>query len=158
VATTEPAAETGLFESEIHIDAPPDVVFPYLIDPDLFVRWGGTKAELDPRPGGIYRTEIISGSTARGEFVEVDPPRRLVYTFGWESDEMPIKPGGSRVQIDLEPVDGGTRLHVRHTGIPAAAVGQHREGWEHYFGRLAVIAGGGDPGRDPWLDGGATAP
>jgi uncharacterized protein YndB with AHSA1/START domain len=157
VATTEPAAETGLFESEIHIDAPPDVVFPYLIDPELLVRWQGTKAELDARPGGIYRVEIISGSIARGEFVEVDPPRRLVYTFGWESDEMPIKPGSSRVQVDLEPDGDGTRLHLRHTGLPEDAVPQHREGWDHYCGRLAVVAAGGDPGRDPWLDGGATS-
>lgn len=153
MAATEPTTETGLFEGDVHIDAPPEVVFEYLIDPELFVRWGGSKAELDPRPGGIHRTEIIPGTTARGEFIEVDRPRRVVYTFGWEGDDQPIKPGSSRVEIDLEPDGSGTRLRMRHSGLPEDAVGDHRTGWEHYFGRLAVVAGGGDPGRDPWLDG-----
>ena len=154
MATTEPTTETGLYEGEVHIEAPPDVVFPYLIDPDLYARWGGTKAELEPKPGGIYRVEIIPGTTARGEYLEVDPPRRVVYTFGWEGDDAVIKPGSSTVEIDLEPDgDGGTRLRVRHSGLPEDAVGDHRNGWDHYFGRLAVLAAGGDPGRDPWLDG-----
>ena len=65
MAATEPTTETGLFEGDLHIDAPPEVVFEYLVDPELFVRWGATLAELDPRPGGIYRTEIIPGTTAR---------------------------------------------------------------------------------------------
>ncbi len=44
----------------------------------------GSAAELDPRPGGELRVDVIPGSIASGEFVEVDPPRRLVYTWGWE--------------------------------------------------------------------------
>jgi uncharacterized protein YndB with AHSA1/START domain len=44
----------------------------------------GEQATFDVRPGGIYRVGVIPGNTARGEFVEVDPPHRLVFTWGWE--------------------------------------------------------------------------
>ena len=39
-------------------------------------------------------------------------------------------------------------------GLPSQeAIEKHAHGWDHYLARLAVAAGGGDPGRDPWLDG-----
>ena len=153
MAATEPTTETGLFDGDVHIDAPPEVVFAYLIDPELFVRWGGIQGRARPATGGIYRTEIIPGTTARWRVRRGRPaPAAVVYTFGWEGDDQVIKPGSSRVEIDLEPDGGGTRLRLRHSGLPEDAVGDHRTGWEHYVGRLVVVAAGGDPGRDPWLD------
>jgi uncharacterized protein YndB with AHSA1/START domain len=128
------------------------VVFRYLVEPELHCRWEGTTAELDPRPGGIYRVEIIPGMTARGEFVEIDPPNRVVFTFGWEGGGLPVAPGASRVEIDLTADGEATVLHVRHSGLPASAVDNHRMGWEHYTERLAIVAAGGDPGPDAWLE------
>lgn len=43
----------------------------------------GVKAELDPRPGGVYRVWMDADTVARGEYVEVESPRRVVFTWGW---------------------------------------------------------------------------
>ena len=74
---TEPALEL-----EVDIDATPEVVFSFLVDPERIVRWMGSAATLDPRPGGAYRIRINELAAAEGEFVEVDPPRRVVFSFG----------------------------------------------------------------------------
>lgn len=133
---------------EVDIPASPEIVWPYLVQPDLYVRWEGTKAELDPRPGGIYRVHVTPGFVAVGEFLEVEPPSRVLYRFGWEGEGSPIPPGGSLVEITLEAVEGGTHLIVRHS-LPDEAVDDHKEGWDYYLARLIVAASGGDPGPDP---------
>jgi uncharacterized protein YndB with AHSA1/START domain len=80
--TTDPTT----IAREIAIEASPETVWQFLVDPDKMTRWMGQVASLDPRPGGEYRLDVIPGHVAVGEFVEVDPPRRLVHTFGWEGD------------------------------------------------------------------------
>jgi len=152
--TTERAA----VEQEIEIAASPATVWGFLVDPELMLRWWGTSVSLDLRPGGGYRVEVTPGHVLRGEFVELDPPRRLVYTFGWESGgDLPssVPPGSSTVEIELAPSGAGTRLRLVHRDLPGAeAAASHRGGWEHYLGRLSVAAAGEDPGPDPWLSGG----
>jgi len=150
VTKSEPSTRTGLFEGETRVEAPPDVVYRYLTDPELYVRWGGRKAELDPRPGGIYRVELNPGFVSLGEYAEASPPTRLAYTFGWETeDEHPIPPGSTLVEIDLVPDGDATLVRIKHSGLPEDAVDDHREGWSVYFARLAIAAPGGDPGPNP---------
>jgi uncharacterized protein YndB with AHSA1/START domain len=86
------------------------------------------------------------------------PPRRLVFTWGWEPAEdgtaNPVPPGSSTVEIELEPEDDRTRLRFTHRDLPSAEATQsHAHGWDHYLPRLESAAAGDDPGRDPWLDG-----
>ena len=65
-----------------------------------------------------------------------------------------MPPGSSTVEIELAPDGDGTRLRFTHRDLPnAEAVESHGHGWDHYLQRLAVAAGGGDPGSDPWLSG-----
>lgn len=145
--------ETVSVERELEIDASPQTVWELLTDPQEATRWMGQSAEFDLRPGGEYRCEVIPGHTARGEFVEIDAPRRLVYTWGWEG-ENPVPPGSSTIEFDLVPRGAGTLLRFKHSGLPSAeAAGSHAHGWDHYFERLTVITAGGDPGEDPWLSG-----
>jgi uncharacterized protein YndB with AHSA1/START domain len=145
--------ETIVVERELEIDASPETVWELLTDPAEATRWMGQSAEFDLRPGGTYRVGVIPGHSARGEFVEIDPPRRLAYTWGWEA-EHPVPPGSSMIEFDLVPRDAGTLLRFRHSGLPTAeSAASHSHGWDHYFDRLATVAGGGDPGVDPWLSG-----
>jgi len=154
----ESTTETTTVEREIEIDARPETVWEFLVDPDKAVRWMGQAAQLEPHPGGLYRVEVIPGHTARGEFVEVDAPRRLVYTWGWEPSEDgsagAVPPGASTVEIELLPNGDGTTLRFTHRGLPSAdSAGSHARGWDHYFERLAAAGAGRDPGADPWLTG-----
>ena len=150
------AVDTTTVTREIQIDASPETVWEFLVDPEKLTRWMGESAELDPQPGGSYRVVVLPTNVASGEFVELDPPRRLVYTWGWEegggSEAGLVPPGSSTVEIDLEPTATGTTLRLTHRGLPTGeSAKNHGMGWEHYLGRLAVTAAGGDPGPDPWL-------
>jgi uncharacterized protein YndB with AHSA1/START domain len=150
----ERTAETVTVERELEIAASPETVWTHLVDPERALRWWGRSISFDPRPGGAFRVEVTPGSVASGEFLELDPPRRLVYTWGWEAGgggpEL-VPPGSTTVAIDLEPAGAGTRLRLVHSGLPTPeTAGLHAEGWAHYLGRLATVAAGGDPGPDPW--------
>ena len=109
---------------------------------------------FDLRPGGAYRLGVIPGHVASGRFVEIDPPHRLVYTWGWEEEASSVAPGSSTVIFELVARGDGTLLRFTHRDLPnAEAVASHTHGWEHYLERLRIAATGGDPGRDPWIDG-----
>jgi uncharacterized protein YndB with AHSA1/START domain len=101
---------------------------------------------------GVYLVNVNGRDVARGEFEEVTPNSRLVYSFGWEDSTMGVPPGATRVQIDLASKDRGTLLSFVHSGLPEPAIGPHTDGWMHYLGRLAIVAAGGDPGPDPRLN------
>jgi uncharacterized protein YndB with AHSA1/START domain len=140
---------TDVLEISVHIEAPPDTVFSYFTDPDRYVQWMGTRAELEPKPGGTYRVIMRDGVQASGEFVEVDPPWRLVFTWGWSHDHA-VAPGSTRVEVTLVEEAGGTRVVLRHHGLPDTDQRQHhRDGWELYLSRLGAAATGEDPGADP---------
>jgi uncharacterized protein YndB with AHSA1/START domain len=139
----------GELVHEIMIEATPETIWPFLTDPNRHVEWEGTKVDLDPRPGGVYRVLVAGQHQSAGEFVEIVPMEKIVFTFGWEQDGNPITPGSTTVEITLQPEGDKTRVRLVHRGLPDAnAVEQHREGWSHYLERLSVRAGGGDPGPD----------
>ena len=139
----------GTIHREMFIAAEPAIVFAFFTDPDKMTRWMGVRSDLDAKPGGVYLVNVNNKNVARGEFEEVTPNSRLVFSFGWEDAAFGITPGSSRIEIDLEPKDGGTQLTFVHSGLPEAAVEPHTEGWTHYHGRLAIVAAGDDPGPDP---------
>jgi uncharacterized protein YndB with AHSA1/START domain len=148
----EATTETTSVERELTIDARPETVWEFLVDPEKATRWMGSAASLDARPGGEYRVDVIAGHVASGEFVEVERPRRLVWTFGWETEASgpnPVPPRSSTIEVELEPRGEATTLRFRHYALPAPEVAQaHAHGWDHYLARLAIAARGDDPGPD----------
>jgi uncharacterized protein YndB with AHSA1/START domain len=137
---------------EVMIEASPETIWRFLVDPAAAVRWMGVAASLDPRVGGQFRVEVLPGDVASGEFVEVDRPRRLVHTWGWENPSGSVPAGSTTVAFDLIPRDEGTLVRVTHSGLhEAAATDRQARGWDHYLPRLAAVATGGDPEADPWI-------
>lgn len=135
---------------EVKIHAPAATIFQYFTDPAKAVRWHAISAELDPRPGGTYVLQVLPGSMMRGEFLELDPPRRLVFTWGWEDNEL-MPPGSTTVEVTLDQDGEYTIVRVAHSGVPTTELrAQHGDGWAHYLERLAIAAIGSDPGSDPW--------
>jgi uncharacterized protein YndB with AHSA1/START domain len=142
-------SEINAVVSEIRIAATPETVFEYFVNPDKMVRWMGARAEADPRPGGSYAVDINAQARARGAYVDVVPPSRVVFTFGWEADQA-NPPGSGTIEVTLTPDGDGTHVRLVHRGLTTAEMReQHAQGWGHYVARLAVAAAGGEPGADP---------
>ncbi len=139
-------------EVETRIDAPRDVVFAYFTDPERYRRWKGTAAQLDPRPGGAYRVELGTNGWVSGEYIEVDPPNRIVFTWGWEN-QAAVPPGTTTVEVTLMEDGEATIVRLRHSGFTErAARDQHEQGWRHFLSRLAIAGAGRDPGPDPTFE------
>lgn len=120
----------------------------FFTDPDRMIQWKGIEATLDARPGGVYRVNINGRDVARGEYLEVTPHSRIVFTWGWPQSQLP--PGSSTVEVALIPDGDGTIVRLRHLGLPADQRETHALGWEHFLDRLSLAAEGRSPGRDPW--------
>lgn len=131
------------------IEASPETVFSFFTDVERWILWQGVEGEVDAQRGGVLRVRMPGGQVASGEFVEVIPHRRLVFTWGWEGDAPPVAPGSSTVVVELEPDSDGTLLRLTHGDLePPPVAEHHREGWERYLDRLRVRVEGGDPGPD----------
>ncbi|MEZ0446485.1 SRPBCC family protein [Cellulomonas sp. ICMP 17802] len=136
------------YTTSIEVEAPAEVVFAHLVVPARMVRWMGRRASLDPVVGGEFAVDI-GGSLVRGEYLEVEPPRRVVVSWGM-AGSADLPPSASRVEFVLTPVPGGTRVDLRHSDLPTARLDGHAEGWQHFLARLTTTAAGGDPGPDTW--------
>lgn len=143
------ADEGPALEVETRVRARPETVFAFFTDPDKYRHWMGIDAELDPRPGGVYRVNVTGQNVVRGEYLEIDPPRRIVFTWGFEHDTH-LPPGSTTVEVTLHEDGDATIVRVRHSGLPTdQSRAEHEQGWQHYLQRLSVAGSGGDPGPDP---------
>ena len=138
---------------EVVLPAPPDEVFEMFVRPDELVRWIGISAELEAKPGGLFRFEVVPGEFCEGRYVEIDRPRRVVFTWGWTSASMNVPPGSSRVEVTLEPHADGTTLRLVHHGLVDDGRLMHDDGWTNFLGRLVAVVAGADapvyPSGDP---------
>lgn len=118
--------------------APRERVFRAWTDPEKLAKWWGPEsrscpfAELDPRPGGRWRTcmraEDGEESWVQGVYREVDPPARLVFTWAWENNGVP----GPETLVTIDFVDRGgeTEMIFTHAGFETEEGRDlHNEGW-----------------------------
>jgi uncharacterized protein YndB with AHSA1/START domain len=134
----------GTILATVEIAAPPERVFRALTSDDITRWWGSddtyrtTRYTADLRVGGAWRSEGRGADghefAVGGEFVAIDPPRALVHTWiaPWD--------GGNTTTITyrLEPIEGGTRLTLRHEGFAdrRESCAGHANGWERVLGWL----------------------
>jgi uncharacterized protein (TIGR03086 family) len=150
-ATPRPTGKESAvpFEKAVLVPLGPDETFTLLTDPERLRRWQAVTARIDLRAGGEYRFTITPGHAATGTVTEVEPGRRIRFTWGWEGDAS-LPPGASTVTITLEPEEGGTRVTLVHDGLTAEQRASHGVGWTHYLERLVAMAHNGDAGSDEW--------
>lgn len=141
---TQPEADTGLVLMT-RVAASRETVFDYLIEPDKMLRWMGTEAQLDPRPGGRFWLNATGTDIASGTYLEVDRPSRVVFTWGWEGSA-DVPPASTTVTITLTVQGGETVIELRHDGLPGGPDDEHRKGWSHLLPRLVAVVLGQDPG------------
>jgi uncharacterized protein YndB with AHSA1/START domain len=96
----------------------------------------------------VYRVLAQGRHPGVGEFVEVVPDRKVVFTFGWDEPNHPIPARSTEVEITLTPDGDKTRVRLVHRGLPDDAVNDHTQGWDHYLDRLATVSAGGAVGPD----------
>lgn len=130
------------------VSASPSTIYSYLTDSERWSDWQGEQATIDAQPGGIFRVRMGNGQTARGQFVSLEPDRRVVFTWGW-IDLPDLPPGSTTVEIDLIPDGDGTLIRLTHRDLPSDHRTIHHLGWEHYTNRLTLAASGVEPGPDP---------
>jgi uncharacterized protein YndB with AHSA1/START domain len=127
---------THRLDRTIVIHASPQTVFRFFTDTDRWARWWGSGSTIDARKGGQLLIRYPGGNEAAGTVVEVDAPRRLVFTYGYVSG-VPIPVGASLVTIQVEEHEAGTRLTLVHELDNAAVRDQHVQGWRY---QLAVFS------------------
>lgn len=123
-----------MFECSIDIDAPPQTVFGYFVDPKAILEWIGDYAVLDARPDGEFTLDI-EGIPVRGRYVEVLEPERIVVTWGHAGSEA-MPPGSTEVEFTFAPTGSGTHVTVAHRELPDGHAASHRVGWPMFLGRL----------------------
>ncbi len=138
MATSVISPDKDAILADVYIAAPAERVFQAITDPQQLLQWWGekgmyrgTKWEADMRPGGKWLCEGQSATRGdyhvRGEFLEIDPPHLLVYTWiaSW------VGPITTTIRWELKSVPGGTQVNLRHSGFQALpdAARDHAQGW-----------------------------
>ncbi|MBV8049966.1 MAG: SRPBCC domain-containing protein [Acidobacteriaceae bacterium] len=145
--TTHVAVDQNELVSEIRISADPSRVFQALVDPQQVLKWWGqagvyqcTEFSSDLRVGGRWRSAGIgpegSHFEVSGEYLEVDPPRRLTQTWvaSWTGDAK------TEVRWELRPTPNGTLLRIRHCGLAAhPELAQSYRGWPRMLGWIQTL-------------------
>ena len=130
---------------ELVLPVPVEQVFGMFTDPRLLIRWIGISADLQPEPGGQFRFEVAPGQFCEGQYVIVERPSRLVFTWGWTDPGFGLPPGTSRVEVTLTAAGGDgrqSRLRLVHTGLAGDLGLLHDDGWSRFLARLTAAATG----------------
>src|SRR2546430_7530896 len=138
------------------IKAKPETVFRFFTDSARWANWWGAGSTIDAKPGGKVYIRHPGGVESLGEVLEVRPPERVVFTYGFASGT-PIPPGSSRVTIRLEPDPAGTRLHLLHEFAEAAVRDEHIQGWRYQLSLFANVVAdevhaGAPAAIDAWFE------
>ena len=136
------------FDKSVVVPLDPEATFALITQPERIRRWMAVAARVELRPGGDYRWTVTPGHTAAGTVVDVEPGKRVVFSWGWEDGDP--APGGSTVTVTLTPVDAGTEVRLVHDGLNEEQAAHHAVGWNHFLDRLVTAGRDGDAGPDEW--------
>ncbi len=130
------------------LDAPAELVWDAWTDPKHLSGWfcpeGMTvvSAKTDVRVGGAWRSVMQSPEGEqyihRGEYREVDRPRRLAFTHAWEKNDIE-PPADTLATVTLSEFRGQTTMVFEQVGFATVESGEsHRGGWSGAFNNLAA--------------------
>ena len=125
-------------DRSVVIHAPRENVFRFLTDTPRWATWWGAGSTIDPRPGGALLIRYPDGTEATGEVVELKPPERISFTYGFVKGT-PIAPGASLVTIRLDPHGLGTELHLTHEFDAEGPRDEHVQGWRYQLALFANV-------------------
>jgi uncharacterized protein YndB with AHSA1/START domain len=145
----------GTIERSVHIEAPVELVWRMLTEPDQVVRWFADEIDLRPTPGyqGSMTFRPASGGTVQVPLTvdSVEPPHRFTYRWNHPAGTEATPGNSMLVEFTLTFEDGGTRLRVVETGHDGqgwppdqqdAYADDHNDGWSHHLARLETLFAG----------------
>ena len=117
-----------------------DTVFQYFSETSRWASWWGAGSTIDAHPGGRVLIRHPNGVEASGEVLEVHPPERIVFTYGYVNGK-PSPPGSSRVTIRLDSHPQGTLLQLTHEFAESdlQARDEHVQGWRFQLSLFANL-------------------
>jgi uncharacterized protein YndB with AHSA1/START domain len=136
-------------EREILIEAPIDVVWRIVTEPDQIVHWFSDEAELDLRPGGDGHLNFKGSDQYAIQVEAVEPPRRFAFRWASAHDSRPRARSSMLVEFTLEQQADKTRLRVVESGFDKVDwsddemtkyAEEHGKGWSYHLGRLRDFA------------------
>ena len=114
------------------------------------------EADVDAVVDGIITWRHANGDRVCGRFLELVPNTRVVFTYGWDREDVGLPAGSTLVEITLTPLPAAdgmhTELHLVHRGLSGPMARAHDGGWANYLARLAIVAEDRDPGPGPLAD------
>jgi uncharacterized protein YndB with AHSA1/START domain len=148
--------EYASIEREIHVDAPPEVVFEVISQPEHVRQWWGAESDVQPSAGASGELVWADGDNPRAHatpmtVVAAEPPR--VFTFRWThpQGEEPVDGNSLLVTFELVPSGSGTLLRLTETGfrergweaaVLEAQYAEHATGWDRFVPAIAEYAVG----------------
>ncbi len=142
-------------EREILIQAPAEIVWGVITEPEQISRWFSDEAELEPRNGADGTLTWRPGGRGGGardvdmvvpiRVVEAEPYRRFCFRWNHPQGAGPDESNSALVEFILIEGPQGTRLRVRESGINAVThdedgkasyLESHEHGWERHLGEL----------------------
>lgn len=143
---TTKASEKLSLEIKRFINAPRDRVYAAWTDPTQLKQWFGPEKVqtrnliADARVGGKFRWDLNNSEgekmTCRGEYRELRPGKKIVFTWQWDDDE-DWENHISVVTVELSDRDNGTELRLIHERLPnEASRDGHTEGWNSALDKL----------------------
>lgn len=144
--------EYGSIEREVHIEAPPEVVYEVISTPEHLRKWWPDEAELEPVPGATGIVSFGDRSTREAKVVpltvlEADPSRRFSFRWAYNEGEAATSANSLLVTFELVPSGAGTLLRFTEAGFrekgwqAAVLEEQYREhvsGWDYFLPRLVT--------------------
>jgi uncharacterized protein YndB with AHSA1/START domain len=125
-------------ERTVVIHAPRENVFRFLTETGRWAKWWGAGSSIDARPGGALLIRYPDGTEATGEVIELKPPERMSFTYGFVKGE-PIPPDGSRVTIRLEPHGFGTQVQLTHEFADESVREHFVQGWRYQLALFSNV-------------------
>jgi uncharacterized protein YndB with AHSA1/START domain len=125
---------TETLDRRITICARRETVFAYFTDSERFAKWWGEGSSIDPLPGGVVFIRYPNGITAKGEVVQLEPPRRIVFTYIIGGDV------ASLVTVTLDETERGTLLHLHHAFSSAKVRDHFVQGWRYQLALFSKVA------------------
>ena len=141
--STQTIAKDKVLRMERIIAATPERLFALWTEPEELIKWWGPEGfttpqhDMDVRPGGRWRTTMHSPDgkdhTVSGIYRVIEPPRRVVFTWGWDDDNG-MRGHETEVTVTFAPAPGGTRMVLLQQNFADKdSRGRHDHGWTSSF-------------------------